>query len=1147
MIEKFKRFFILVVILILVMPSFSNETLVFANMNDNRQLLSSAPLDENRVIIMGGNNGINHLTSSAIYNLATDSWTIAANMNTARFAHAAVKLQNGKILAIGGNNFSDGVLQSTEIYDPLNDTWTTGAPMLMQRASHTAVTLPNGNVLVIGGGNHNNGDLKSTEIYNPTTNTWTVGPDMKATRKEHSAVLLDDGNVMVIGGTINGSMSNSVEIYNPTLNSWSDGVSLPQPRYMTSAATMADGRVYVIGGFDLNYTPLRSAAVYDPETNSWMTNPTFMNTGRLGHTSSTLANGKVIFVAGGAGNSGPTNSTEEVEPSLRTYKPQASVAAGNVAWGTEVTLNSKSQGATIYYTTDGNEPTIHSAVYNEPIEIDHAMTIKALAIKDDWLASQVMSESYNVTAVDSTINPTIASFDKNAANSADVMTTMALNGNTLASIANGIDILVEGTDYFIDAQNNVTITKNYLSSQQVGTTNLTFTFSYGLPMNLAITVQDTTVVNTPPTIADETKVTLANTSVSGIASGYDADSHTLTFSKVSEPTNGTATVSADGAWIYIPNNDFIGVDTFTIQVDDGHGGIDIGTVTIHVMQQPVSTFTMTYDGNTSTGGSVPIDTNQYVPGALVTVAGNVGDLEKKGYKFIGWNTKADGTGISYVANNTFAIGSTNVILYAKWEAITPPSNPYPNENGGATSPALPTSTTEMIAINVDGENGFNLAKMLITRTTEPDGTIEDKISITETIAKEIVQKASELGIDTVHIVIPDNEDKVQEVLIEISKLALEELNKGNLKLEIVTANAVMSIPTTSLANFNDDLYFRIIPMKSAEEKKNLENRAKLEEIVRSVAQDKSVQLVGRPMEISTNMQNREVSIVLPLKENLSSNVEERAKVLANLGIYIEHSDSTKELIQGTAVKMNDGAEGVQFTINKFSTFAVIYLGEKQQNHTPTIRHEAYIKGYGTTFRPNEYITRAQMATMLGRNLNIVSTIVSDYLDVPSTHNAYQEIIKVKQAGIMTGINSNEFNPSGSITRAQMAGIAYRWIKNECQRDDNAFDSCGKFTSTYKGSYKDVPTTHWAFESIQFMKEVNFMIGYEDQTFQPNEKLTRAQAVKVLNRLFKRGSLTGITTPTFLDVPMTHWAFGEIEEAVSSHEVKFDERNHEVLK
>lgn len=49
MIEKFKRFFILVVILILVMPSFSNETLVFANMNDNRQLLSSAPLDENRV------------------------------------------------------------------------------------------------------------------------------------------------------------------------------------------------------------------------------------------------------------------------------------------------------------------------------------------------------------------------------------------------------------------------------------------------------------------------------------------------------------------------------------------------------------------------------------------------------------------------------------------------------------------------------------------------------------------------------------------------------------------------------------------------------------------------------------------------------------------------------------------------------------------------------------------------------------------------------------------------------------------------------------------------------------------------------------------------------------------------------------------
>lgn len=1123
---NFKRLFIVVVIFLLGLTSFSNGASVFANTDDKRQLLSSAPLDGNRIIIMGGNDGLTHLTSTKIYNLTTSTWDVAANMNTARFSHAAVRLQNGMILATGGNRFEDGVLQSAEIYDPLNNTWSECAPMSIKRASHAAVTLPSGEVLVTGGGNDEE-DLKSTEIYNPSTDTWTLGPDMGATRKEHSAVLLDDGRVMVIGGTVNGSMSSSVEIYDPILNSWSAGTSLPQPRYVTAAVTAADGRVYVIGGFDPNYVLLNSAVVYDSETNTWTESSNFMSPGRLGHTSSASLNGETIFVAGGSGNSGPINinNAETIKPSLRVYKPQTSIAGSHVPWGTAIALTSKTQGAVIYYTTDGNDPTINSAVYSEPIQLDHPMTVKAIAMKEGWIASQVMSESYTVSNANSTISPTTATFDKNLTNSADVITTMSLNGNILDSIANGSNLLVKDIDYFIDVQNNVTITKEYLSSQPVGTTNLTFTFSDGLPMNLAIAVQDTTIINTPPTMADITKTTPANTPVSAIATGYDADDHPLTYSKGSEPTNGTVEVNVDGVWTYTPNSNFVGMDTFTIQVDDGHGGIITGTVTIHVAQP---TFTIMYDGNTNTGGSVPTDSTQYLAGTTATVAGNVGNLEKTGYRFVGWNTKVNGTGTTYIANNTFTIGSTNVILYAKWEALTPPSTSYPTGNDGATDPSSPSPTTEMIVVNVDGENGWNLTKTPITRTTEPDGTLKDKVSLTEKIAKETVEKAKEQGLDTARIVIPDNEDKVKEVLVEISKIALEELNKGKLKLEIATANAIISIPTASIIDFNDNLYFRVIPIKSEEEQKELENRAKSEEIVQQVAHQQSVQVIGRPMEIATNMQNREVSIVLPLKESLPLNAEERTKILANLGVYIEHSDGTKELMKGTLVKMNDGTEGIQFTVNKFSTFTLIYMEEgEQNNNSQVLLHEPYIKGYGATFRPNEHITRAQMATMLGRNLKIVSTNISDYSDVPSTHSAYQEIMKVKQEGIMLGTNENQFNPNGSITRAQMAEIAYRWIKNECQRDENTFDSCAKLVSLHKGSYKDVTATHWAFESIQFMKVSNFMIGYEDQTFRPDEKLTRAQAVKVLNRLFKRGPLTGVTTSTFIDVPITYWAFEEI--------------------
>ncbi len=79
-----------------------------------------------------------------------------------------------------------------------------------------------------------------------------------------------------------------------------------------------------------------------------------------------------------------------------------------------------------------------------------------------------------------------------------------------------------------------------------------------------------------------------------------------------------------------------------------------------------SAFTVIYSGNGSTGGSVPTDSNTYANGATVTVLGNTGSLVKTGYSFAGWNTSANGGGTDYVADATFAMGSANVTLYAKW-------------------------------------------------------------------------------------------------------------------------------------------------------------------------------------------------------------------------------------------------------------------------------------------------------------------------------------------------------------------------------------------------------------------------------------------------------------------------------------------------
>ena len=82
----------------------------------------------------------------------------------------------------------------------------------------------------------------------------------------------------------------------------------------------------------------------------------------------------------------------------------------------------------------------------------------------------------------------------------------------------------------------------------------------------------------------------------------------------------------------------------------------------------VSTYTVTYNDNGATSGTVP-GTQTKIAGRPVTVAQNSGSLTKTGYTFNGWNTKADGSGTSYAAGSSFT-DDTNVTLYAQWKANT---------------------------------------------------------------------------------------------------------------------------------------------------------------------------------------------------------------------------------------------------------------------------------------------------------------------------------------------------------------------------------------------------------------------------------------------------------------------------------------------
>lgn len=97
-------------------------------------------------------------------------------------------------------------------------------------------------------------------------------------------------------------------------------------------------------------------------------------------------------------------------------------------------------------------------------------------------------------------------------------------------------------------------------------------------------------------------------------------------------------------------------------------------------------YTVSYNGNTNTSGNAPTDgSSPYISNSTVTVLGNT-DLVKTGYTFVGWNTAANGSGITYSQGNTFTI-NTNITLYAIWSSAPPPSTPISLSSVGGNTEA----------------------------------------------------------------------------------------------------------------------------------------------------------------------------------------------------------------------------------------------------------------------------------------------------------------------------------------------------------------------------------------------------------------------------------------------------------------------------
>lgn len=181
--------------------------------------------------------------------------------------------------------------------------------------------------------------------------------------------------------------------------------------------------------------------------------------------------------------------------------------------------------------------------------------------------------------------------------------------------------------------------------------------------------------------------------------------------------------------------------------------------------------------------------------------------------------------------------------------------------------------------------------------------------------------------------------------------------------------------------------------------------------------------------------------------------------------------------------------------------------------------KGYMTGYTSgNFEPNRSVTRAELATILANTgmVKQAASVNGNFFDVADNHWAADAIKRANEAGLMNGYANGMFNPTGGVTREEMAIILFRYL--------------GLGGGGMNSTFSDVPADHWSTQMIAAVSQAGLMSGYPDGTFHPEKVLTRAEIVTILNRLLSENQLNHVNGQTWPDVPPTHWAFKDIEAA-----------------
>ncbi len=252
---------------------------------------------------------------------------------------------------------------------------------------------------------------------------------------------------------------------------------------------------------------------------------------------------------------------------------------------------------------------------------------------------------------------------------------------------------------------------------------------------------------------------------------------------------------------------------------------------------------------------------------------------------------------------------------------------------------------------------------------------------------------------------------------------------------------------------------------------------------------------------------------------------------------------------------------LKFSTKSFSPFVLVWNeddpyyppydpgdDDEEDPDTPAldkVNHFLYVEGYPEDYRTGEYsdnedlwpvkpqgnITRAEVATIFYRLLKDevreeIETDVNSFPDVNADDWFNVTVSSLANMGAISGYEDGTFRPNEPISRAELAAMAVRF-----------YDT---FEAEYEeGTFLDVDGDEWYADAIAAAEELGIIGGYPDGTVRPEANITRAETCAIVNRVLERrphdehlGDVDDMRT--WPDNQPGAWYYADMQEATNGH-------------